>query len=961
VGDAGPNNYSGVAVNTAISSGPAGFGNARYYQNSPVGYVDFGNFNLPSMEGTFEAWIKPEPRPVTGCDHAHFFVKGTDGHSGYGFTFYVRLYNDGSIDAGTGFSGGGVQALRSCAGSISFSGIWQHFAFTWAPTGSHLFVNGVLVDSGIPISIGQSSQAVSLCKWGSLLYPDCRYLGDVDEVRISSIVRQTPDQAGPVAYYPFNGNANDESGGGKNLSVFGATLTADRFGNPANAYHFNGTSDYLKKDGCFDFTTDHSISVWLRPEEATTYGQPISIGNSGDNARIHYNPVTGTAGYDAWIGGASGAYGTSELCVDHWNHVVGVRSGSTWEIWVNGSLDATATGTTGTLLDQNLAIGKHPGVWLQDYFKGDIDDIRVYQKALTQPEIQALFTENGWTGDPCGGIGVCAHNAEVDSRDDAILLTHIGGLVPDQDYTVYVSSPGPVDAPMQGLFFMYFNSSDQTLFNYTPIGGSFTFRPSGVYGGAYQIAPLYVDWATTADNSGTIDIDIVGPTIYHMSIDVKDDAVLLTNDILSGMQSGIPHTVSVTTDDIIHAPMQGMFFMFANSDGSTGFNYVDIGDSFTFVPANSTYQLAPVYVDWSTVADNSGVIDICVNPDTTSPPLPGDIVGTVMVDGSGLAGVTMTLLDAEGLPVPSFDPVVTDASGFYSFVGLTAGLYQVSITEPLGYVADVASRSTTLDAGDTDTLDFSMAEFIATNDARSKGYWKHQFNVYVSGKGSAQETAADLTEYIATVHSNYTPHYDIFAGAVSFLDWQGLLSVRGNSGMLEKAKEQLAATVLNIVSLKVGQYLVATSDGRTVGDVLTYVSDLIVDGLPMNDELAKNLAEMVNTQQIIAAGIVPEGGVLYRIAGPATAGIPDTYGLMQNYPNPFNPVTTIMYQLPEESYVNLSVYDLLGRTVKVLVDGVETAGVKSVNLNGSDLSSGSYFYRLKAGDFTETRRLMLIK
>ncbi len=96
---------------------------------------------------------------------------------------------------------------------------------------------------------------------------------------------------------------------------------------------------------------------------------------------------------------------------------------------------------------------------------------------------------------------------------------------------------------------------------------------------------------------------------------------------------------------------------------------------------------------------------------------------------------------------------------------------------------------------------------------------------------------------------------------------------------------------------------------------------------------------------------------------------PSALILDQNFPNPFNPTTTIKYDLPTDSPVRLKVYDILGREVLSLVDGVETAGRHEVTLNASDLSSGVYFYRLKArqkeggqaGDFTDTKRLLLLK
>ena len=88
---------------------------------------------------------------------------------------------------------------------------------------------------------------------------------------------------------------------------------------------------------------------------------------------------------------------------------------------------------------------------------------------------------------------------------------------------------------------------------------------------------------------------------------------------------------------------------------------------------------------------------------------------------------------------------------------------------------------------------------------------------------------------------------------------------------------------------------------------------------------------------------------------------PESYALRGNYPNPFNPTTTIAYDLKQEVYVSLIVYDLLGREVARLVDGTQIAGQHNVSFDASSLSSGIYLYRLEAGHFSETRQMTLVK
>ncbi len=88
---------------------------------------------------------------------------------------------------------------------------------------------------------------------------------------------------------------------------------------------------------------------------------------------------------------------------------------------------------------------------------------------------------------------------------------------------------------------------------------------------------------------------------------------------------------------------------------------------------------------------------------------------------------------------------------------------------------------------------------------------------------------------------------------------------------------------------------------------------------------------------------------------------PTDYRLSQNYPNPFNPSTTIEYALPASGVVTLKVYNVLGEIVAILADGFETAGNHFANLNARGLASGIYFYRLNAGSYVETRKMVLLK
>ena len=97
-----------------------------------------------------------------------------------------------------------------------------------------------------------------------------------------------------------------------------------------------------------------------------------------------------------------------------------------------------------------------------------------------------------------------------------------------------------------------------------------------------------------------------------------------------------------------------------------------------------------------------------------------------------------------------------------------------------------------------------------------------------------------------------------------------------------------------------------------------------------------------------------------------TASIPEAYSLQQNYPNPFNPTTQIRYGLKENTYVSINIYNLMGKHIKSFINIVQDAGYQSIVWNATDRSgqpvpAGMYIYSITAGDFRQTRKMMLLK
>ncbi|UCC45313.1 MAG: T9SS type A sorting domain-containing protein, partial [Candidatus Zixiibacteriota bacterium] len=98
-----------------------------------------------------------------------------------------------------------------------------------------------------------------------------------------------------------------------------------------------------------------------------------------------------------------------------------------------------------------------------------------------------------------------------------------------------------------------------------------------------------------------------------------------------------------------------------------------------------------------------------------------------------------------------------------------------------------------------------------------------------------------------------------------------------------------------------------------------------------------------------------------RVVSAANSNLPKQYSLAQNYPNPFNPTTEVRFSLPQAADVRLQVFNVAGRLVATLVDGKLSAGHHTATWHASEAASGVYFYRLQAGDYVASRKMMLLK
>jgi metal-sulfur cluster biosynthetic enzyme len=218
--------------------------------------------------------------------------------------------------------------------------------------------------------------------------------------------------SGLVGYWPFCGNANDVSGNGNNGTVNGATLTSDRFGNASNAYSFDGINDFI--------TTNYQGIQGIQNRTIAFYSQLTSIPLSNDYAAISYGGNTTScsqAGQDVELNffnynglltrfdGTCTAQYTNNSIDLNWHHVTFVINSlngntfSTIQIYIDGVLQSTSAYNGATQINSgnfaNLVFGKSNKA--SRFFHGKLDDIGIWNRALTTAEIQQLYTQGQTT------------------------------------------------------------------------------------------------------------------------------------------------------------------------------------------------------------------------------------------------------------------------------------------------------------------------------------------------------------------------------------------------------------------------------------------------------------------------------------------------------------------------------------------------------------------------------------
>jgi hypothetical protein len=388
VTDASGNNNTGT-ISGATWTTAGKFGGALVF-NGTSAKVTIPNTSLLQLTTamTLEAWVKPSTVTAAWRD---VIYKGNDNY------FLEATSTNNSWPAGGGtFNGSYADMFGTAALAVN---TWTHLAVTYDGATLRLYVNGVqvssraqtgnLVTSSNPLQIGGDSI------YGSY------FQGTIDEVRIYNQAlspseiqadMQTPVVNRPVAAYSFNAGSGtsvaDSSGNGNMGTISGATwTTAGKFG---GALVFNGTNAKvtIPNTSLLQLTTAMTLEAWVKPSKVTSVWRDV-IYKGDDNYFLEASSTNNSrpAGGGTFNGSYADMFGTAALAVNTWTHLAVTYDGATLRLYVNG-VQVSSRAQTGNLVTSTNPLQIGGNSIYGSYFQGTIDEVRVYNRALSPSEIQ---------------------------------------------------------------------------------------------------------------------------------------------------------------------------------------------------------------------------------------------------------------------------------------------------------------------------------------------------------------------------------------------------------------------------------------------------------------------------------------------------------------------------------------------------------------------------------------------
>ena len=585
------------------------------------------------------------------------------------------------------------------------SGEWYHIGFTWDGEFIRYFVNGAVQGqfaingtmqySSLPLFFG-SAGGVDQTLFGSLddiamynraLTPtEITQLYTAAEEPVTTCAPLAPNlQNGLVGYWPFCGNANDESGNGNNGVVNGATLAEDRFGNVGSAYSFDGVDDYVTVEGNSQFefmlSSSYTVNYWVNLN--TIQGTQAFIGQGDGDGQYQNRFWRSYLIQDQIVnhirGNQSDPLDTrnmgSSIADNSWFMVSMVRDYSnTLKLYANGLLVDSDQDITGIANSFNLQRPIYIGAFFNavsnqpmQYCNGIIDDITIYNRALTPEEITQLYTG---AAAPCNLIASETQDTPVEVGGSAQMYVTLNAPDYSMQWQTNAAGLGWMDVQDNNT---YTGSQTQNLLisNASLANHEQPFRiivTDGICNDTSDVAMLLVNNTCTAYDTITNVVEVFDTLTIENVIDVFDTTTVFnTVEVFDTLT--VYNTVDVfDTTEVVVETFDTLTNVIDVFDTTTVYLQVDIFDTLFFDVFDTTYVVNTIDVYDTTYIQ---VIDTAYVT----------VTDTLLIDITfvGFEGQPSWLNTVLVYPNPTSDHITIDYGNF----ALMAG-YNTIITDAAG-------------------------------------------------------------------------------------------------------------------------------------------------------------------------------------------------------------------------------------------------------------------------------------
>lgn len=397
------NGNNGTLYGTTPTTDRFGRNNKALHFNGASDYVQLGT-DADFAQRTISLWFKVDSFPASG---GYSLVFSTDFATiKYGWTA-ISVSNTGVDNINSTVGANGKVYANAAKNS------WYHYVILVNSSWVKYYLNNTIIDSFANNSFTHSGDGDTKARLGTSRKGVGFFKGSIDDVKIydcalsrkqiDSLYNFKPNSSCIVADYKLDGNAADSSGNGYTGTLYGTTPTANRFGKANSALKFNGVSDYVRLGTDADFA-QRTISLWFKVDSFPTSGA-YSLVFSTDFAAIKYGwtaiSVSNTSvnNINSTVGSNGKVY--ANAVKNKWYNYVILVDGSWVKYFLNGQvIDSFANNSFSHSVDGDTKARLGTSRKNVGYFKGSIDDVKIYDCALSRADIVKLYTPAGIKSDP---------------------------------------------------------------------------------------------------------------------------------------------------------------------------------------------------------------------------------------------------------------------------------------------------------------------------------------------------------------------------------------------------------------------------------------------------------------------------------------------------------------------------------------------------------------------------------